>query len=150
MDKCIKATGCAFNTSQLFINFPYKKLEITCNECEKINGNRHRDALVNQIFREHYKMVINDVIDNNVTFQLPVNGRRCEIHMQTFKDEQFKNFRRKGKWKSVDFLKSWFTGHMLGLFMHSPKRPPRVKNIYVNSELTEKINQYTNEGKTYC
>lgn len=150
MDKCIKATGCAFNTSQLFINFPYKDLEISCDDCEKIIGDRHRDKLVAKIFREHYKMVINDVIENNVTFQLPTGSRRSEIHMQTFKGDDFKNYRRKGKWKAVDFLKSWFTGHMLGLFMYSPKRPPRVKNIYVDSKLTKKIDQYTNEGKTYC
>ena len=150
MGSFIKATGAAFNLSQLFINFPYKKLKITCNECQKIINDRHRDKLVRKIFREHFKMVINDCIDNNVTFQLPTGSRRCEIHMQTFKDEKFKRLRKVGKWKTVDFLKSWFTGHMLGFFMYSPTRPPRIKNIYVDSKLTEKINQYTNEGKTYC
>ena len=40
------ATGCAFNTKHLFMNFPYKKLKINCEQCEKVNGDRHRDVLV--------------------------------------------------------------------------------------------------------
>jgi hypothetical protein len=39
------STGCAFNTNHLFMNFPFKKLKINCKECEKINGDRHRDVL---------------------------------------------------------------------------------------------------------
>jgi hypothetical protein len=95
-------------------------------------------------------MVINDVIDNNVTFELPTGTRKCDIHMQTIRDEDFKKLRRAGRWRNVDFLKSLFTGNILGLFMYSPKRTPRVKNIYVGRELRDKIDNYTNEGKTYC
>lgn len=146
----IKATGAAFNTSELFINFPFKRLKITCKECKKIVNNEHRDVLATKIFREHYKTVINDVIDNNVTFKLPTGSRQCDIHMQTIKGNDFKNLRRGGKWKNVDFLKSLFTGNQLGLFMYSPKRPPRIKNIYVNKELQDKIDENTNNGKTYC
>ena len=150
MSNCIKATGAAFNLSQLFINFPYKDLQITCDQCEKITGDKHRDKLVNKVFREHLKMVINDVIDNNATFQLPTGSRKCDIHMQVITGDAFKRLKRAGRWKKVDFLKSWFTGHQLGLFMYSPKRPPRIKNIYLNKALSDKIDKYTNEGKTYC
>lgn len=146
----IKAIGCALNVSHLFINFPFKKLKINCKKCQEITGNPHRDLLAQKIWRENFKLIINDVIDNNVTFQLPTGSRKCDIHMQTFSGDQFKNLRRSGKWRNVDFLKSLFTGNQLGLFMYSPKRPPRIKNIYVDKKLQKKIDDYTNNGKTYC
>lgn len=146
----LKAIGLAMNVKQIFINYPNKKLKMNCKQCEELTGDTHRDRLAMQIFREHYKMVINDVIDNNVTFELPTGTRKCDIHMQTIRDEDFKKLRRAGRWRNVDFLKSLFTGNILGLFMYSPKRTPRVKNIYVGRELRDKIDNYTNEGKTYC
>ena len=62
------STGCAFNMDEMFMNFPYKKLKLSCDDCLNINGNLHRDKLVKKVFRECVKMVLNDVIDNNVTF----------------------------------------------------------------------------------
>lgn len=146
----VKAIGCALNTSHLFINFPFKKLKINCKKCKELTGDAHRNKLAEKIFKENFKLIINDIIDNNVTFQLPTGSRKCDIHMQTYSGDDFKHLRRSGKWKHVDFLKSLFTGNQLALFMYSPKRPPRIKNIYVNKELQKKIDEYTNNGKTYC
>lgn len=144
------SVGCAFSLDELFENFPYKKLKITCNKCEEITNNRHRQPLVKQIFRECVKEVLNDVIDNNTTFILPLNGKvKCDIHMQKLQGEQFKALYKEGKWRDVDFLKSVFTGNQLGLFMYGD-RTPRVKNIYVNRELKDKITKKTNEGFQYC
>lgn len=144
------ALGCAFSQNELFENFPYKKLKITCKECESITGNLHRDVLVKKIFRESVRLVLNDVIDNNATFELPLKGnKKCDIHMQRFKDDRFKALRKAGKWKDIDYLKSMFTGYQLGLFMYG-NRTPRVKNIYVNKEFRDKITDNTNEGMQYC
>lgn len=146
----LKALGAALNLSEIFINFPTHKLKITCNECDNLTGDRHRDKLAQRIFKESVKLILNDVIDNNVTFQLPTGSRRCDIHMQAIQGDAFKHLRKSGKWRKVDFLKSHFTGYQLGLFMYSPKRPPRIKNIYVNKEMRDRIDNYTNQGKTYC
>lgn len=144
------STGCAFSIDDIFENFPYKKLKITCNDCEKIINDRHRDKLVKRIFKAALEAVLNDVIDNNATFQLPLNGNvKSDIHMQKFTGELFKKLRKNGKWEDVDFLKSMFTGYQLGLFMYG-NRTPRVKNIYVNSKLKNKITDNTNKGMQYC
>lgn len=144
------STGCAFSIDDIFENFPYKKLKITCNDCEKIINDRHRDKLVKRIFKAALEAVLNDVIDNNATFQLPLNGNvKSDIHMQKFTGELFKKLRKNGKWEDVDFLKSMFTGYQLGLFMYG-NRTPRVKNIYVNSRLKNKITDNTNKGMQYC
>lgn len=144
------ALGCAFSQSELFENFPYQKLKISCKECENLTGDPHRDKLVKQIFRESVKLALNDVIDNNATFELPLSGnKKCNIHMQRIKGEQFKRLRKAGKWKDIDYLKSMFTGYQLGFFMYG-KRTPRVKNIYVKKELRDKITNNTNNGMQYC
>ena len=145
----IQATGAAFNLDEMFMNFPMNKLEISCKECEEINGDPHRDKLAKKIFRECVKIVLEDVIDNNVTFQLPTGKKKCDIHMTKVRGEDFKNLKRAGKWKDVGLTASNFTGHELGLYMYGPQ-DPRVKTIYVNKRLKDKIPKYTNEGKQYC
>lgn len=146
----LQAVGAAFNMDEMFMNFPFDKLKLTCKQSKEINGNEHRDMLVKKIFRECVRLILNDVIDNNVTFELPTGSRKCDIHMKKVQDEEFKNLRKSGKWKDVDLLESNFTGYELGLFMYGYNRPPRTKTIYVNKDLKDKITKYTNEGKQYC
>lgn len=145
----IKATGCAFNLDEMFMNFPYKKLQMSCQDCKRINGNEHRNLLVKKIFRECVKIILEDIIDNNITFQLPTGKRKADIHMKKVSGEAFKNLRRGGKWKDVDLLSSDFTGHELALYMYG-ERDPRIKTIYVNKRLKDKITRQTNDGKRYC
>lgn len=143
------ATGCAFNMDDMFMNFPYKKLEITCEECKKINNDAHRQALVKKIFRECYKLVLNDIIDNNVTFELPTGARPSHIHMRRTTGDAFQRARKYGKWKEVDFLESLFSGYELVFNMYG-KKYQRTKNIYVDKKLKKKITDNTNKGMSYC
>lgn len=141
--------GCAFSTNELFMNFPYKSLSIDCKQCKAITGNNHRDVLVKRVFKESLKLVINDIIENNITFWLPLTGnRKCNIHMRRMQGSDFKNLRRGGKWKDVDIIRSMFSGYDIGFYMLG-KRTPRVKTIYLNKELRDKITNYTNQGKQY-
>lgn len=144
----ITAIGAAFNMDEMMMNFPYKKLSITCTECKEITGNPHRDILVKQVFRECVKVVLNDIIENNITFWLPTGAKKCNIHMKRVDGEAFKNLRKAGKWKDVNLLSSFFTGYELGLFMYGV-RDPRIKTIYVNKIFKDKITQNTNKGMQY-
>lgn len=142
------SVGCAFNTDELFMNFPFKKLKLTCEDCRKINGGLHRDVLVKQVFRECFKLVLNDIIDNNITFHLPTGAKKCDMHMKRVRGESFKNLRRAGKWKDVDILESNFTGYEIGFYMYG-KVSPRIKNVYVNKALKDRITANTNKGMQY-
>ena len=144
----IMATGAAFNIDEILMNFPYRKLSITCQKCKEITGDPHRNILVKQILRECVRVILNDVIDNNVTFWLPTGAKKCNIHMKRVDGEAFKNLRKAGKWKDVNLLSSSFTGYELGLFMYGV-RDPRVKTIYVNKSLKDKITQNTNNRMQY-
>ena len=143
------ALGCAFSMDNLFDNFPYKKLTITCKQCKAITGDAHRDVLVKRIFRENIKLVIKDIINNNVTFWLPLSGnKKCNIHMRRVQGEEFKNLRKSGKWRDIDILKSMFSGYQLSFFMLG-RRTPRIKSIYLNNNFRNRISQNTNDGMQY-
>ena len=143
------ALGCAFNLEDILGNFPYKKLKITCKECENITGDNHRSSIVKKIFRYHVKLVIEDIISNNITYWLPLTGqKKCNIHMKMVRGDAFKNLRQAGKWEDIDILKSNFSGYQLSLFMLG-NRTPRVKSIYLNKDYRDRISHNTNEGMQY-
>lgn len=143
------AVGHSFNVDEMFMNFPYKKLKLTCEDCKRINGNKDRDTLVKKIFRDSVKVILNDIIDNNVTFILPTNKGIADIHVRRTCGEDFKKARKRGKWKNVDFLSSNFSGNELVLSMkHNVFSKEKI--IYVDKNLKSKITENTNNGMQYC
>lgn len=145
------ATGYAFNTDELFENFPYDKLLVTCSDCNIVNGDYHKDKLVKRVFKDALKLILTDIIDNNVTFQLPTASRRAEIHVNNFEGKAFQEGRKHGKWKDVDFLASNFTGNQLVLELFGKKdNIKRRKPIYVDRRLRDRLTENTNNGIKYC
>lgn len=143
------ALGCGFNLTDMFMNFPLKKLQINCNECNALIGTYHRDKLAIRIFRECFKVVIEDIIENNVTFWLPLTGgKKCNMHMKRVEGKEFQNLRQGGKWEDIDILNSNFSGYEIRFFMLG-NRTPRVKTVYLNKFYRDRISYYTNLGKSY-
>lgn len=143
------ALGCAFNTDDLLYNFSYKNLKLNCKQCYNIIRDNHRSILAKQIFRYSLKLVIEDIIERNVTFWFPLTGdRKCNMHMKRVTGNDFKKLRQAGKWSDIDIINSNFSGYEIGLYMLG-KRTPRVKTVYVNSQLKQTISEYTNLGKQY-
>ena len=143
------ALGFAFTVDDILANFPYKSLNLDCKLCKTITGDNHRNILVGRIFKESVKIIILDIIQNNVTFWLPLTGsKKCNIHMKRVSGEEFKNLRRGGKWQDIDILKSMFSGYQLSLYMLG-NRTPRVKSIYLNKDLRQVISDRTNNGMSY-
>lgn len=143
------AVGHSFNMDEMFMNFPYKKLQLTCEDCKRINKKRDRDVLVKKIFRDCVKVILNDIIDNNVTFILPTNRGEADIHVRRTHGENFKKATKRGKWKNVDILSSNFSGNELVLNMKH-KVFIKEKVIYVDNKLKSKITKNTNSGMQYC
>ena len=143
------ALGCAFNINDLFFNFPYKKLKLNCRDCLEITGDAHRSLLVKKIFRTSMKIVIQDIVERNVTFWLPLTGdKKCNMHMKRVSGKDFQKLRQAGKWDDIDIVNSNFSGYEIGFYMLG-KRTPRVKTVYVNKQTREAISRYTNIGKQY-
>lgn len=141
--------GYAFTLSDICSNFSLKKLKINCKQCEQVIGDRHRDILAKKIFVAHFKLVLDDIIDNNVTFWLPLKReKRSNIHIKRFQGEIYQKLRKAGKWKELDILKSNFSGYQMSFYMMG-RRTPRVKSIYLNKEYKERITNNVNNGMQY-
>lgn len=143
------ALGCAFNIKDLFIKFPYEKLLISSKKCEELFGNYHRRFLAHRIFKDAFKLVVYDAIQNNATFELPTGSKKCDIHVTRIEGEKFKKARQRGAFKNVDFLKSNFTGNILTFNMYSNNRH-RMKPIHLNKDFKNLLDENTNNGKQYC
>lgn len=143
------ALGYAFNLRDLFDNFKYKKLKMSCKDCDELFQNPHRDRVVRKVFKECFKVVLQDIIDNNVTFQLPTSPKKACIHMKRLAGDDFIHARKHGKFKDVDFLASNFSGYQLEFIMEGSK-VERTKPIYVDKNLKDKITEKTNQGTQYC
>ena len=91
-----------------------------------------------------------DIIDNNVTFQLPTGAVKSELHMRRITGEAFSKARRNGKFQEIDFLESFFTGHEIELNMFKKGGLKRSKTVYVDPRLKQRIIDNTNKGKQYC
>lgn len=143
------AVGCAFSMDNLFENFPYKKLDLTCKKVSTIIKENHRDLLVKKIFRDFLKILFLDIVENNITFWLPLSGKvKSNIHMRRVEGKSFKKLRQAGKWKEIDIFKSNFCAYQMSLYLLG-QRTPRVKNVYLNKFYRDIITKKTNEGFPY-
>ena len=144
------ALGHAFNTQDLFHNFPINKLKIDYDTVKKIYPDGDKRSLSASIFNRGMQLIIEDIIENNVHFLLPNLGtKESYLYMDKTQGEQFKKAFKKGKWNDIDFLTSNFTGYQLALSIQSPKRPKKEKLIYLGCKHKDRITELTNEGKRY-
>lgn len=145
------ATGCAFNLDELLINLDKSKLKMDYKLAEELVNANDKNILIKRIFMDCVKMVVDDIIDNNITFELPTgSNRRTLFRMHKYDGEQFAKLRRAGKFTDVDFLASNFSGYQLGIDMfYSDGRPFMHRPVYIDKTRKEKITKNTNSGKQY-
>lgn len=145
------AIGWACNLNDLFVRFPYEKCKSLIRNYFTKYTQRQK---VKQVFREGVQQILEDIIENNVTYKVQGIGYQGgEIHMEAVKGTEFEKARQNGKYKNVDFLESLFTGYQMYLYVHGKRDNflhRRKFPIYVNKLLRDKLVEYTNKGKTYC
>lgn len=145
------AIGYACNLNDLFVRFPYEKCKsIIQNYLTKASRRRK----IKQVFRAGINVILNDIIDNNNTFELPAfKYYKGQIYFEAIAGERFKQARKNGKFKDIDFLESLFTGFQLYLHV-SGKRDNFLSRkkfpIYLGKIHKDKITYNTNLGKKYC
>ena len=144
------ALGWACNINDIFVRFPYEK-------CKYLIQNYKTKALrkqkIKQVFRTGVEIMLNDIIENNTTVQLPTLGYYGgEIHFEPVIGEEFKRLRAKGKFSGIDFLETLFTGYQLYLYLHGKRDnflARRKYPIYMSNFYKEKLSNLANQGKTY-
>lgn len=133
------STGCAFNVSQLLYNLNVKKL--TFSGINKITS-------ASAVFVYSVKLVLDDIIDNNITFNLPTGARKCNIHMRKVQGESLKKLMKVDKWPGLDVLSTYFTGYEINIYL---KRRTHIdkRTIYIDNRLKQRIIDKANTGFQY-
>ncbi len=143
------ALGYAWKLNELYQNFNSAALKIDGVSLTRLYGDEHKKKLCYRVFRECVKLIINDIIENDVEFQLPTGSRKTSLLMHTYRDEAFKKARKNGKFKEVDFLNSNFVANQINLYMYGHRKIPKTKLVYLNKDYKDRITQYTNSGRVY-
>ena len=84
------ALGYAWKLDEIFMNFKSQNLIIDGVSLQRLYGDNHKKRLCYKVFRECVKLIVNDIIDNDVEFQLPTGSRKTSLQMHTYRDEEFK------------------------------------------------------------
>ena len=145
------ALGWACNLNDIFVRFPYEKFK---SLMDQFKTKQLRKMKIKQVFREGVQQVLNDIIENNVTYKMQGMGsQRGELHMEAITGSEFEEARKNGKFKKIDFLESFFTGYQMYLYVYGKKDTVSHRKkvpVYINKFLRDKLIEYTNNGKVYC
>jgi len=90
------ALGYTFSAEELFENFKFKKLNFSSKFSDKFFKTR-RKLMVVKVFVTFIKLVVADMIQNNITFVLPIIGKKACFHIKATEEEKFIAARQRGK-----------------------------------------------------
>ena len=144
------ATDFCFTSQDIYDTAYKSKLGVNMKHVRAYKQDMIRE-LCSQIFTYFFYLVILDIIENNVTFVLPMhkNGvRKANISVKCFDGEMFQKMYQKGSFQGIDFLASNFKGYRL-MFQYEAKGDIREKTIYINDALKQKFYEHINNGKKY-
>ncbi len=142
-----KALGCAFTSNILFSTFNIDKIKYTSKQVKSIVGYAFsKREFAARIFKDSVKLIINDIINNNINFELPTPSG--QLHLVPIQGEDFKKARQNGAFRDVDYLKSNFTGYEMKLDIKT--KYPRSIPVHLDSKLKNKIVEQTNKGIQYA
>ena len=102
------ATGYGITPKDLYITF--KRENITTPLAQL--WDRSKPKVCATVFIFTMFQILNDIIDNNVIFKLPVNTE-AYIEMNTVKGEDFKKARQNGAFEDINLASSNFKGNQL-------------------------------------
>lgn len=144
------ATGHAFTGKDLFAFFPVNKLKMSKKKCIEVYSDGNKRDLCEQIFLRSLRIILDDIIENNIQFKLPGMGTtNSYLQMKRTHGEEFKNAFRNGKWRDVDFIASDFSGYQMTFDMEGKNKTKRQKLVYLGGKDKQRITNHTNEGKQY-
>ena len=143
----IKLDYC-FTPKDLFSERQLKNFGISQKQLEQSGYNAKR-ALCAAIIAYLMRLIILDIIENNVTFEFPLlANRKASIYVKCFYGEKFSELYAKGAFSGIDFLASGFKGYHL--YMSWWRRNTfREKPIYIGGSLKQKFLDNINNGKQY-
>lgn len=142
-------TGYCFCAYDLYETFNKKQLKIRRDIVQKKYGVNKKQRLCASVLIYCFYLIILDIIENNITFVLPLfNNRDASIYARPIVGDDFKKARQRGAFADIDILASNFTGYQL-TYSWSSKNGYRYKPIYINKRFKDVFYKHINNGKQY-
>ena len=130
--------------------FSVEELYTGLNDIFIKNRHKNKKQLAANIFKDCFYEILLDIINNNITFVLPLRyGNYAEIYMKQFSEDKFKKLYKWGKFRNIDFVLSQFTGNEITYSYNTHTIGTKEKPIYVDDKLKSLIEYYTNLAKPY-
>lgn len=142
------ALGYTLGPKDLFFNFNKSKLKFTSKECEELFNHRHREIIVDQVFKYALSLIVNDIIENNEIFNLPTGKKKAYLKMKVVENDKLLEGISNGKWEDIDLYSSMFRAYQL-MFEYQNRDVFRQKLVYLHSQHRDRIMELTNQGKNY-
>lgn len=135
----------AYQTKDLFHKIKYKGLDKLA---------KHRNMSVQDACAEIFNIVLSDIVldivQNNVTFVLPLDyGKYGELCVEEIDQEKFIEKYKEGFYQKVDFVKSNFTGHCLTYRFKNRLGQLKTSWIRTTGYLFNEMLDRTHAGKHY-
>ena len=109
-----------------------------------------KQKLLATIFQRCFYAVLMDIIENNVTFVLPLDfGNYAEICIKQLTGDEFKEAYRIGRFNKVDYVLSEFTGNYMCFRYRYKNRAMKEKQIYLSGYLFKRLLEYTHKARKY-
>lgn len=138
--------GHAFNLGDILEKFPREKIKNPVKELNK-HGFSDKKELISEISAYTIKLIIDDIIENNVRFNFPT-PKQAFMQMEGVYNEDFIKAKKNGAFIDVDPYKSGFTGHNIVYNFQNNKRWLK-KPVYVDHKRKDIITEKTNLGFKY-
>lgn len=143
------ALGCAFSLQDLFVRLKIKKFTSSREELLKLDRVADKRRIAARVFFSMFQMVLEDLIEENIVFHLPVKKPKVGyFHINRIKGQSFAKLRKKGNYQNVDILKTNFSTYRAN-FTFYKNSVPRSYTIYLNKKLTNRIVEKANQGYSY-
>ena len=133
------------NASDLFKTVNLDKLGKIPGKLNK-NTKSLRDEL-GKIYMELMELVVEDIIENNVTFKFTLTlDRKGTLQIRPIRDEFFKKLMQNGSLDGLDFLKTDFTGYRL---FYSSQHRKKDRFVALDKKNKNRIIEKANNGMKY-
>jgi len=143
-------TSYSFSAYDLFETFNKRQLKIRLDIIQKKYGVNKRQWLCASVLVYCFYLILLDIIENNVTFVLPLfNNRNASIYARPISGDEFKLARQRGAFSDIDIISTNFTGYQLTYNWETKRGYYRQKPIYINKKFKDIFYEWINSGKQY-
>lgn len=143
------ALGHAINGPQLFLPFNNRRIKTKRKYVKELVKSEHKEYLANMIFADALKLIMEDIIENSVTFDFRLaKNKVAEFYIKEYSGEDFIKRRQRGLWKEIDYLNTNFSGYQ-PTFKYQKAGYTIEKPIHLDTKHKLRIAELANNGKSY-